>query len=439
MTYNLPPRGFWSYARVDDTYTDRRVSKLCDHIRKEVALSVGFPVAIFQDTSDLRSGVEWEARIEKAVRESSFLVPVITPTFIRRPWCFREVRSFLERERALKTEFAELREESLIFPIGFRDIDPADAIDPEMMAILSKRTWISLEAMIDLDLGDRDLRREVRRIVSDISRLVKIPLETEDDRQRRRDALAALEEEAEARRRQEAERSAAREREEAERRESERKRKDSEAAEAEAARTADREARSMAGREAERQRLERRREANRKSSQDRRRSREARARRLEAWRKALGSRRGKGYLAAAMIMAILFGVAGAALMPRLGARSGERDGRDGNVAAIVPIRPKPQGPAVAAETTPAYVPKWLYRKWGAGGCRSVMTIAGDASGFEVDTGGSTYKRQIRGAATSARVETPAGTYTLQSDGSLRSSEATFEGLRLVDCSSTAGM
>ena len=182
MTTRLSPFGFWSYARKDDDYSDRRVSQLYDKIRKEVVLDYGRRVEIFQDTSDITTGAVWEARIRKAISDSTFFIPVITPTFLQRPWCFREVGLFLAREKDLRTRHRELADESLIFPIGYREIREDEALQPELMAILKTRQWIRLEPMLDLDLQAPELRREVRKLVSSISRLLRTPIESDVER-----------------------------------------------------------------------------------------------------------------------------------------------------------------------------------------------------------------------------------------------------------------
>lgn len=184
MTTFLRRYGFWSYARKDDDYSDsNRISQLHIHVQQELELSFGKEdVFLFKDTSDISSGAAWKRRITDAINQSSFLIPVITPTFLQRPWCLQEVRMFLEREKELCTLHREIPRESLIFPIGYREIRDDEASDRALIAILRERQWIDIETMLDLDLKDPQVWRKVRKLVKDISSLLRIPIETDAER-----------------------------------------------------------------------------------------------------------------------------------------------------------------------------------------------------------------------------------------------------------------
>ena len=97
-TVRLPPIGFWSYARQDDALSAGRLSQLRAILVDEVQQLFGRePVRLFQDSSTIAHGSNWESEIRAAIAQSAFLVPILTPNFIQSEWCCREVELFLER------------------------------------------------------------------------------------------------------------------------------------------------------------------------------------------------------------------------------------------------------------------------------------------------------------------------------------------------------
>lgn len=110
---------FLSYAHVDDIYEDGRVSRLRERLAAEVRLQAGHEFPIFQDRNDVRWGQNWLKRIDGGLDASTFLIPVLTPSFFKSAQCRREVRRFLERER-------KLRRDDLVLPIyyvGCKELD----------------------------------------------------------------------------------------------------------------------------------------------------------------------------------------------------------------------------------------------------------------------------------------------------------------------------
>jgi len=64
-------------------------------------MQTGMPFPIFQDRNDLRWGQQWKSRIEDALLDVTFLIPVVTPSYFRSPACKKEFDTFLVRENTL--------------------------------------------------------------------------------------------------------------------------------------------------------------------------------------------------------------------------------------------------------------------------------------------------------------------------------------------------
>jgi parallel beta-helix repeat protein len=104
--------GFMSYVRVDDQHENGRLTELCSRISGEVRMQRGEEFPIFQDRNDISWGQQWKQRIEDTIDATTFLIPIITPSFFKSPACRDEVERFLDRENRLGRS-------DLILPIYF--------------------------------------------------------------------------------------------------------------------------------------------------------------------------------------------------------------------------------------------------------------------------------------------------------------------------------
>src|SRR6516165_9072735 len=96
--------GFFSYSREDDEDSQGRLSALRTLIQGELRGQLGRTTKTFrlwQDKEAIPSGTLWENEIKKAVGQSVFFIPIITPTVVRSPYCKIELDSFLAREATL--------------------------------------------------------------------------------------------------------------------------------------------------------------------------------------------------------------------------------------------------------------------------------------------------------------------------------------------------
>ena len=174
----LPPTGFLSYARQDDELSGQKLSRLRELIKAELQLQYGRnPVKLFQDVSTIPHGAAWERETLKALGESTFFVPIITPNFIQSEWCSREVSIFLEREQELFELHPSLARESRIFPIHYRRIRDGDAVHPQMLAALRMRQWWDFQDLRDRDPNGEIVSRAVYDFAESICDLLLIEIE----------------------------------------------------------------------------------------------------------------------------------------------------------------------------------------------------------------------------------------------------------------------
>jgi len=106
------PGAFMSYARFDDMHHGGFLSKFCKQLSHEVQAQSGHEFPIFQDRSDVRWGQNWQRRIEEGIDTTTFLIPILTPSFFQSEQCREEVIRFIEREQ-------QLGHDDLILPLYY--------------------------------------------------------------------------------------------------------------------------------------------------------------------------------------------------------------------------------------------------------------------------------------------------------------------------------
>jgi F-box protein 11 len=103
-----------SYVRRDDQHENSRLTQFRERLSGEVGLQTGEEFPIFQDSNDIAWGEQWQQRIDGSLDAVTFLIPVLTPGFFRRPACRDELERFLGREE-------QLERHDLILPVYYVD------------------------------------------------------------------------------------------------------------------------------------------------------------------------------------------------------------------------------------------------------------------------------------------------------------------------------
>ncbi len=96
------PLAFLSYAHTDDAHENGKLRLFADRLSGEVRLQCGEEFLIFVDRKDLKWGQEWEQRIEHSLDGAAFLIPILTPGYLKSEACRKEFSRFLKREKDLK-------------------------------------------------------------------------------------------------------------------------------------------------------------------------------------------------------------------------------------------------------------------------------------------------------------------------------------------------
>lgn len=111
---NQTAAAFLSYTHFDDEHNRGTLTKLRQYLSAEVRAQTGEEFLIFQDREHIEWGQKWRERIDQAISGTTFLIPVITPSFFKSQECRAEVGRFLAREK-------DLNRDDLILPLYFID------------------------------------------------------------------------------------------------------------------------------------------------------------------------------------------------------------------------------------------------------------------------------------------------------------------------------
>ncbi|MEU4386874.1 toll/interleukin-1 receptor domain-containing protein [Promicromonospora sp. NPDC023805] len=159
------PAGFWSYAHKDDKQVKGRIVRLADEIRDAYSLLTGVDLKIFVDREDLAWGHQWRSRIDAAVQDTTFFIPIITPRYFSSPECRRELLKFIGHAASIEAL-------ELLLPILFVDIDDlTENSGDEAKSHIARTQYADWR---ELRLSDESSENHQRAVAKLAGRLVEI-------------------------------------------------------------------------------------------------------------------------------------------------------------------------------------------------------------------------------------------------------------------------
>lgn len=158
---------FLSYTRIDDEFFGGAITSLRKFIELGVRVVTGNRnFNIFQDVDGIQFGEQWQKRLDQAITDTSFLIPIITPLFFQSSACRDELKKFVEHEKALGRN-------DLILPIYFVTaplLEEADLLKDDALASeIHKRQRYDWRSQADLPINDPKVRAAVRDLSEKIA------------------------------------------------------------------------------------------------------------------------------------------------------------------------------------------------------------------------------------------------------------------------------
>ena len=164
-------RAFLSYAHADDAYLGGMVSTLRDELEEAVKFVTARAFHIFQDKNGIGWGQAWRGRLDGAIGEARFLIPILTPSFFTSSPCCDEVRLFREFE-------AKAGRDDLILPIYLQQADVFDdeakRSEHEVASLLFQRQFVRWpKALLHEPPASPEWRRRAYQLAEEIGRICK--------------------------------------------------------------------------------------------------------------------------------------------------------------------------------------------------------------------------------------------------------------------------
>jgi TIR domain len=150
--------GFFSYSRKDDEDSDGALSKLRGRIQKELRLQLGRNFRLWQDAAAIPSGALWEDEIKRAIAESVFFIPIVTPSVAASTHCRFEFQSFLDREK-------QLGRDNLVFPILYIRVtaleNESERRRDDVLTIIAARQYVDWQKIRHRDVASPEVAEKI--------------------------------------------------------------------------------------------------------------------------------------------------------------------------------------------------------------------------------------------------------------------------------------
>ncbi|MGV9312748.1 toll/interleukin-1 receptor domain-containing protein [Streptomyces sp. NPDC003691] len=165
------PAGFWSYTRRDDELDSGRIVRLSERIASEFEIITGEPLEIFLDKKSIEWGDAWRVRLDSALTGTTFLIPVITPNFLKSQECRREVIKF-------SGHAASLGLDELLLPIHYVNVPQLahgsdDLPSDEVVELIARRQWVDWRELRLEDETSPVYRQAVHKLALKISEVLE--------------------------------------------------------------------------------------------------------------------------------------------------------------------------------------------------------------------------------------------------------------------------
>jgi hypothetical protein len=159
--HEVPVRGFWSYVHADDDGDEGRILQLAADLQSEFAAITAGSLELFHDRTSLEWGDDWRARIDEAIAQAAFLIPIVTPRYFASQECRSELLAFASHARTAGVEDLVLP----VYWIEVRELEHDPSVD-EVVALVAARQRQDLRAVRLTDRSSSVYRQAIYRLAS---------------------------------------------------------------------------------------------------------------------------------------------------------------------------------------------------------------------------------------------------------------------------------
>jgi TIR domain-containing protein len=160
---------FWSYTHLDDEAESNRIVQLAHDLKAQYGVLSGGELRLFLDKDELEWGDDLRAGIDKALADTTFFIPIVTPRYFQSDEGRRELIAFSEETKRLKVE-------SLLLPIYYVDVPELSAHgEPSDLAmrLVKEPKWEDWRSLALEDRSSSEYRKGVRRLAQRLADVVR--------------------------------------------------------------------------------------------------------------------------------------------------------------------------------------------------------------------------------------------------------------------------
>ena len=138
------PDAFLSYTRIDDEFRSGAITSLRRLLELGVQVVTGNRnFQIFQDKEGIELGQNWQNRLDQAITDARFLIPILSPLYFQSKGCRDELTKFIAYEKSLGRN-------DLILPVYFVTtalLEKPDLLKDDVLASKKRTATIRLASL----------------------------------------------------------------------------------------------------------------------------------------------------------------------------------------------------------------------------------------------------------------------------------------------------
>lgn len=163
---------FWSYAHADNERERGRILRLAELLRAEYEMLTGATIQIFTDRAEIAWGDDFRQKLDQALQETAFFIPVLTPTYFLRDECRKEMSQFVRSASGLGLE-------QLLLSIHYIPVaDLTEESTDELKAVAAR---MEHEPWVEMRLKGEDSEEHRTSVNRLAMRLVDLTMRLESD------------------------------------------------------------------------------------------------------------------------------------------------------------------------------------------------------------------------------------------------------------------
>ena len=135
--------------------------------RMSNSMLTGNDLVLFVDRKSIQWGDEWRSRIDTALQQTTFFLPVVTPLFFNSQECRNELLKFSGYARSLGAT-------ELLLPLLYVDVRELDEnSSDEAKALIAKRQWFDCRHLRLLDEDSEGYSRTVNELAMSLMEIAE--------------------------------------------------------------------------------------------------------------------------------------------------------------------------------------------------------------------------------------------------------------------------